>query len=263
MPRDKHRECKPRTSVSDPFLVCYGCNGQGTVNMGYHWKRCVSCAGSGRMHFSEDLRLHMRVSLFDRLGKSYDFCRSCDNGYIRDVQGDGGWTAEVWLPCEDCGGLCVFLTDEPDEVFEPFDPDGPRGFYRVRLPDGMETWGYPNQGVLHLTTPDGKYFTDTVLGPEDLFYVRYAHDEFCAMTLEWADEERDAQIQQGKALARQLRGAQDASVSRVMQVSNSHTSIPKPQPIRKPRKVGRNEPCPCGSGSKHKRCCGKTNRSHP
>jgi len=27
-------------------------------------------------------------------------------------------------------------------------------------------------------------------------------------------------------------------------------------PIVKPKKVGRNEPCPCGSGKKHKKCCG-------
>ena len=24
------------------------------------------------------------------------------------------------------------------------------------------------------------------------------------------------------------------------------------------KKVGRNEPCPCGSGKKYKKCCGKT-----
>jgi len=29
-----------------------------------------------------------------------------------------------------------------------------------------------------------------------------------------------------------------------------------PQPIRN-RKIGRNEPCPCGSGAKYKKCCGK------
>ena len=27
--------------------------------------------------------------------------------------------------------------------------------------------------------------------------------------------------------------------------------------IRKEKKVGRNEPCPCGSGKKYKKCCGK------
>ncbi len=29
-----------------------------------------------------------------------------------------------------------------------------------------------------------------------------------------------------------------------------------PEPRRNARKVGRNEPCPCGSGKKYKRCCG-------
>jgi uncharacterized protein len=27
-------------------------------------------------------------------------------------------------------------------------------------------------------------------------------------------------------------------------------------PVRPARKVGRNEPCPCDSGKKYKRCCG-------
>jgi hypothetical protein len=31
---------------------------------------------------------------------------------------------------------------------------------------------------------------------------------------------------------------------------------PTPQPARGKPKVGRNEPCPCGSGRKYKRCCG-------
>ena len=28
------------------------------------------------------------------------------------------------------------------------------------------------------------------------------------------------------------------------------------QPIRVENKVGRNDPCPCGSGKKYKKCCG-------
>lgn len=31
----------------------------------------------------------------------------------------------------------------------------------------------------------------------------------------------------------------------------------KQQPVKKGKKVGRNEPCPCGSGKKYKHCCGK------
>jgi SWIM/SEC-C metal-binding protein len=30
-----------------------------------------------------------------------------------------------------------------------------------------------------------------------------------------------------------------------------------PQPKTAEKKVGRNDPCPCGSGKKHKKCCGK------
>ena len=34
------------------------------------------------------------------------------------------------------------------------------------------------------------------------------------------------------------------------------TDEPK-QPVVKETKVGRNDPCPCGSGKKYKNCCGK------
>ncbi|MBE6032925.1 MAG: hypothetical protein E7224_07025, partial [Clostridiales bacterium] len=34
----------------------------------------------------------------------------------------------------------------------------------------------------------------------------------------------------------------------------------KPQPVRKTApEVGRNDPCPCGSGKKYKKCCGAKN----
>ena len=31
----------------------------------------------------------------------------------------------------------------------------------------------------------------------------------------------------------------------------------KPQPAKRAAKIGRNQPCPCGSGKKYKRCCGR------
>ena len=36
----------------------------------------------------------------------------------------------------------------------------------------------------------------------------------------------------------------------------SDASAPK-QPVKKGSKVGRNDPCPCGSGKKYKKCCGR------
>ena len=32
--------------------------------------------------------------------------------------------------------------------------------------------------------------------------------------------------------------------------------VPKRQPVKSGKKIGRNEPCACGSGKKYKRCCG-------
>ena len=40
-------------------------------------------------------------------------------------------------------------------------------------------------------------------------------------------------------------------------MTNSGQAEQKPAPIRTGAKVGRNQPCPCGSGKKYKACCGK------
>jgi len=40
-------------------------------------------------------------------------------------------------------------------------------------------------------------------------------------------------------------------------ITNSGQAEQKPAPIRTGAKVGRNQPCPCGSGKKYKQCCGK------
>jgi len=31
----------------------------------------------------------------------------------------------------------------------------------------------------------------------------------------------------------------------------------KPAPVRTAAAIGRNDPCPCGSGKKYKKCCGR------
>lgn len=40
------------------------------------------------------------------------------------------------------------------------------------------------------------------------------------------------------------------------QANNMHREYRK-EPIKAEKKVGRNEPCPCGSGKKYKKCCGR------
>ena len=45
-------------------------------------------------------------------------------------------------------------------------------------------------------------------------------------------------------------------VAKITGESGGDESIKK-QPIKKAQKIGRNEPCPCGSGKKYKHCCGR------
>ena len=40
-------------------------------------------------------------------------------------------------------------------------------------------------------------------------------------------------------------------------VSEAAAAVDRAKPIRTGPKVGRNDPCPCGSGKKYKQCCGK------
>jgi preprotein translocase subunit SecA len=40
-------------------------------------------------------------------------------------------------------------------------------------------------------------------------------------------------------------------------VSEANETLAKAQPVRATPRVGRNDPCPCGSGKKYKKCCGQ------
>lgn len=50
--------------------------------------------------------------------------------------------------------------------------------------------------------------------------------------------------------------AADAT-GKVDRVAENEAEKPKRMPIVKPKKIGRNDPCPCGSGLKFKNCHGK------
>jgi preprotein translocase subunit SecA len=43
----------------------------------------------------------------------------------------------------------------------------------------------------------------------------------------------------------------------VSQAADAVEEQAKAKPVRTGPKVGRNDPCPCGSGKKYKQCCGK------
>ena len=49
----------------------------------------------------------------------------------------------------------------------------------------------------------------------------------------------------------------ESAAPRAMVTNQGEDSGVKKQPIRKAKKIGRNDPCPCGSGKKYKNCCGR------
>ena len=54
-------------------------------------------------------------------------------------------------------------------------------------------------------------------------------------------------------------GGEEAGQFQAVQAggANSESKPEAPRPIINSEKIGRNDPCPCGSGKKYKRCCGK------
>ena len=59
-----------------------------------------------------------------------------------------------------------------------------------------------------------------------------------------------------KAEVRQNTARKEQNTSRVVR-STTNKESEKQSPVVKDKKVGRNDPCPCGSGKKYKNCCGK------
>ena len=63
---------------------------------------------------------------------------------------------------------------------------------------------------------------------------------------------RQAEMAKMQAMHEQMQAQQRQAMQNAGQ---SHRIITSP--IRVEKKVGRNDPCPCGSGKKYKQCCGK------
>lgn len=76
-------------------------------------------------------------------------------------------------------------------------------------------------------------------------------------------DEMNALIREGTAtmlLTFRLKSEEDVKreqTAKITGASGASDGSDKKQPVKKGKKVGRNEPCPCGSGKKYKQCCGK------
>ena len=67
-----------------------------------------------------------------------------------------------------------------------------------------------------------------------------------------------------RAFLVQIKPAQEikrVKVAKETSAVGTADSIVKPQPVRKDKKAGPNDPCPCGSGKKYKKCCMQKDKS--
>jgi preprotein translocase subunit SecA len=88
--------------------------------------------------------------------------------------------------------------------------------------------------------------------PEDNNSMQRAQQQQIA-----AEAARRAQANRLRANnTQQMTEAQEAAQRAAMSASNGG-NVPRVQPIVKEKEIGRNEPCPCGSGKKYKNCHGK------
>ncbi len=97
-------------------------------------------------------------------------------------------------------------------------------------------------------------------------YLRsYAQqDPVVAFRMESYDmfDEMNALIREGTVvtlLTFRLKSEEDVKreqAAKITATSGATDGSDKKQPVRKGQKVGRNDPCPCGSGKKYKKCCG-------
>ena len=90
-----------------------------------------------------------------------------------------------------------------------------------------------------------------------IFRMESFNQDFIRST--WVDakarhDEVQAVSSQG-ATATATKAATQTAAQQAAEASNKNTDA-KPEPIRNTGvKIGRNDPCPCGSGKKYKQCC--------
>ncbi len=59
------------------------------------------------------------------------------------------------------------------------------------------------------------------------------------------------------------RGSEDADESSALDDEEKDYPVARPSPAAQRTKAGRNDPCPCGSGKKYKKCCWSKERDQP
>jgi len=145
--------------------------------------------------------------------------------------------------------LIVSLQQNPDECEPIFDsavyPDSPREFV-----DG-EMWAYGFMNGINLQREDWQKFFDDPNSAELLRPIYLLGTEDVT-----PEEEALVETPEQREELSKLIPASVAGLYRFWQPCRR--AVTDPAIRREMPKIGRNEKCPCGSGRKYKKCCGKT-----
>jgi hypothetical protein len=136
---------------------------------------------------------------------------------------------------------------------------------------------YKDQVLRFLENPEVRWLDPlaTELGAQQFHYtlprLKELLDYFTSKKKDWLDEYQIAEIQEGidyldpiqSAMTRtsrksyyQSRGDWKPHYQNMERLFEKKEELPMPPvTIETKKKVGRNEPCPCGSGKKYKKCC--------
>ncbi|NDY43064.1 preprotein translocase subunit SecA [Dissulfurirhabdus thermomarina] len=89
-------------------------------------------------------------------------------------------------------------------------------------------------------------------------YRREGYEMFMAMVDAFREETLSLLLRIRPMKEREIESAEERQRRRQRRLSYSRGEDQKPATVRrKEKKVGRNAPCPCGSGKKYKKCCGR------
>lgn len=142
--------------------------------------------------------------------------------------------------------------EEPAAEMEVGEEEGfPTDFSQMGLPEGMKLPPGMNMEKLQkmLETPQGSFMADFSVFCQEKGVMPTGTDKESMKAVqqlqeEWMDTPREAF---------------DGKTPRQMTEENPELAMPgKVETYRREQpKVGRNDPCPCGSGKKYKKCCGR------
>ena len=68
---------------------------------------------------------------------------------------------------------------------------------------------------------------------------------------------REGSIERKESVKITSEGREEATLNLSENTAPASSSGPKTPYVKKDAEIGRNDPCPCGSGKKYKNCCGR------